>query len=51
MLDSIDRCRASLINKAIDRYKHRWGFYPVNTDAFIQSVERHGLYLAIAVAH
>ena len=32
---------AKLINQAIDRYKHRWGFYPLNTDAFIQSVERY----------
>ena len=42
---------AKFINRAINKYKDRWGMYPVNTDAFIQSLERHGTSLSVAVGH
>ena len=43
--------QARYINRAIDKYKYRWGMYPVNTDAFIDSLFDKGVNLAIAVGH
>jgi len=43
--------QAKYINRAISKYKDRWGMYPVNTDAFIDSLFSKGVILAVAVGH
>jgi len=50
-MTSVMIMEAKFINRAINKYKDRWGMYPTNTDAFIQTLERHGVYLSVAVGH
>ena len=50
-MTSVMIMEAKFINRAINKYKDRWGKCPVNIDAFIQSLESYGVSMAVAVGH